>query len=43
MALGFDFGHTDPTFILPVGGRAAADFTGEPALELLESGVARSA
>jgi muramoyltetrapeptide carboxypeptidase len=43
IALGFDFGHTDPMFILPVGVRAAADFTGEPALELLESGVARSA
>jgi len=43
MALGFDFGHTDPMFILPVGGRAAADSAGEPALELRESGGARSA
>lgn len=40
MALGFDFGHTDPMFTLPIGVRAAIDFTGEPTLALLESGVA---
>lgn len=44
VALGFDFGHTDPMFTLPIGVRAAADFTGEtPRLELLESGVADGA
>lgn len=40
VATGFDFGHTDPMFTLPIGVRAAVDFTGEPRLELLESGVA---
>lgn len=39
VAAGFDFDHTDPMFTLPIEVRAAADLTGEPRLELLESGV----
>lgn len=40
IALGFDFGHTDPMFILPQGVRARADFGEHARFELLEAGVA---
>ena len=43
VALGFDFGHTDPMFTLPIGVRASADFTDRPSLTLLESGVVSQA
>lgn len=43
IATGFDFGHTDPTFVLPNGVRAAVDFSEEPKLNLLESGVRQPA
>ena len=40
VALGFDFGHTDPMFTLPIGVRATVDFTGEhPNFEILEGGI----
>ena len=39
IATGFDFGHTDPMFVLPIGVRAAVEFTTEPELTLLEAGV----
>ncbi|HEX2728302.1 MAG TPA: S66 peptidase family protein [Rubrobacteraceae bacterium] len=39
IATGFDFGHTDPMFTLPIGVHANVDFGVEPKLELLEAGV----
>ena len=39
VALGFDLGHTDPMFTLPIGVRASVDFDAEPTLGLLGSGV----
>lgn len=39
IATGFDFGHTDPMFVLPNGVRARAGFGENATLELLESGV----
>lgn len=40
LALGFDFGHTDPMFTLPIGPNAIADFGGgAPRLELTQGAV----
>lgn len=39
IALDFDFGHTDPTIILPQGIRASVSFAAEPEVKLLETAV----
>lgn len=42
MAIDFDFGHTDPMFILPNGVRARVELGDSPRLELLEPAVLTS-
>lgn len=39
VAIGFDFGHTDPMLVLPYGVRAEVDFGAGARLTLLEAGV----